>query len=569
MDVDPPKKRIYYGSLEDVERARIEAGINVGVEEKGKTLDELEEEDNYEYDESTKIAKAEQQAILDEFERKKKARNIAVPTDDKKVRLRLRELGEPITLFGEGPAERRDRLREHLSRLSGEEIEMEKEQEEEEKEKEKEEKEVAEEFYTIGTKNLLDARRYITLYSLKRAHTRLEEQRQELMIPIPQRKKLRHDLYSDLKKYTILSSQIGEDRPLPYITVSPNSQYICTASYSGLVKLFKIPTLENCFTFKGHKERLSGLAWHPQATLSMSTSSVNLASCSADGAIHLWSLESDIPLAKLEGHNARVARVAFHPSGRFLGSASFDGSWRLFDIDTTEELLLQEGHSREVYAIDFQCDGSLVATGGLDSIGRVWDLRSGRSIMILLGHVNNILSIDWSPNGYQVATGSADNTIKIWDIRQGKTLKTIPAHTNLVSQVRYWHANLEDSDPEKIHGHDIYDAAEAQGPKDVEMTDADSNSKVEAQRKKLEIAEVYLEDEERYRKKYLSGSYLVSSSYDQTIKIWSEGDYKLLRTLPGHENKIMCMDVSQDGRYIVSSSYDRTFKLWASEDLEY
>jgi len=35
MDIDPPKnttKRIYYGSLEDVERARIEAGINVGVE---------------------------------------------------------------------------------------------------------------------------------------------------------------------------------------------------------------------------------------------------------------------------------------------------------------------------------------------------------------------------------------------------------------------------------------------------------------------------------------------------------------------------------------------------------
>lgn len=563
MDIDPPKptKRIYYGSLEDVERARIEAGINVGVEEKGKTLDELEEDDNYEYDESAKIAKAEQQAILDEFERKKKARNIAVPTDDKKVRLRLRELGEPITLFGEGPAERRDRLREHLSRLSGEEVEMEKEkEEEEEKEKEKEEKETAEEFYTIGTKNLLDARRYIALYSLKRAQDRLTEQRNQLNIPIPQRKKLRHDLYSDLKKYTIISSQIGEDRPLPYITISPNSQYICTASWSGLLKLFKIPTCENCFTFKGHKERLSGLAWHPQSTLSMSRSSVNLASCSVDGAVHLWSLDSEIPLAKLEGHTARVARVAFHPSGKFLGTTSFDGSWRLFDIDTTEELLLQEGHSREVYSIGFQCDGSLVATGGLDSIGRVWDLRSGRSIMILLGHVNDILSIDWSPNGYQVATGSKDNSIKIWDIRQGKTLTTIPAHTNLVSQVRYWNANLEDSNIDKVN--DIYDTAEA---RDVEMTDAN----VEAQRKKLEIAEVYLSDEERNRKKYLTGSYLVSSSYDNTIKIWSEGDYKLLRTLPGHENKIMCVDVSQDGKYIVSSSYDRTFKLWGSEDLEY
>lgn len=554
MDIDPPKnttKRIYYGSLEDVERARIEAGINVGVEEKGKTLDELEEDDNYEYVESAKMAKAEQQAILDEFERKKKARNIAVPTDDKKVRLRLRELGEPITLFGEGPAERRDRLREHLSRLAGEEVEMEKD-EEEEKEKEEEEKETAEEFYTIGTKSLLDARRYIALYSLGRAHERLAEQRNQLNIPTTQKKKLRHDLYSDLKKYTILSSQIGEDRPLPYISISPNSQYICTASYSGLLKLFKIPSCENCFTFKGHKERLSGIAWHPQATLSMSRSSVNLASCSADGAIHLWSLDSEIPLAGLEGHTARVARVAFHPSGRFLGSASYDGSWRLFDIDTTEELLLQEGHSREVYSIGFQCDGSLVATGGLDSIGRVWDLRSGRSIMILLGHVNDILSIDWSPNGYQVATGSKDNSIKIWDIRKGKTLTTIPAHTNLVSQVRYWNANLEDSDPDKINN--LYEAAES---KDVEMTDA----AIEAVRKKLEIAEVYLDDEERNRKKYLTGSYLVSSSYDRTIKIWSEGDYKLLRTLPGHEGNIMCVDVSQDGKYIASSSYDRTFKL--------
>jgi len=44
------------------------------------------------------------------------------------------------------------------------------------------------------------------------------------------------------------------------------------------------------FLKKGHKEKLSGLAWHPQATLSMSRNSVNLASCSVDGAIHLWSL---------------------------------------------------------------------------------------------------------------------------------------------------------------------------------------------------------------------------------------------------------------------------------------
>jgi U4/U6 small nuclear ribonucleoprotein PRP4 len=46
-------------------------------------------------------ARLENQALLDELERKKRARALAVPTDDGRVRARLRELGEPITLFGE------------------------------------------------------------------------------------------------------------------------------------------------------------------------------------------------------------------------------------------------------------------------------------------------------------------------------------------------------------------------------------------------------------------------------------------------------------------------------------
>jgi U4/U6 small nuclear ribonucleoprotein PRP4 len=42
---------------------------------------------------------------------------INVSTDDAEVKKNLRDLGEPICLFGEGPADRRNRLRELFSQL--------------------------------------------------------------------------------------------------------------------------------------------------------------------------------------------------------------------------------------------------------------------------------------------------------------------------------------------------------------------------------------------------------------------------------------------------------------------
>lgn len=60
------------------------------------TLDTLMDEGGY-----GDRARLDNQAMLEELERRKRARVMAVPTDDGRVRARLREIGEPITLFGE------------------------------------------------------------------------------------------------------------------------------------------------------------------------------------------------------------------------------------------------------------------------------------------------------------------------------------------------------------------------------------------------------------------------------------------------------------------------------------
>lgn len=57
--------------------------------------------DTFALSEATQQAMAAQAAHLREMEIAKRARSVVVPTNDNLVRKRLRELGEPITLFGE------------------------------------------------------------------------------------------------------------------------------------------------------------------------------------------------------------------------------------------------------------------------------------------------------------------------------------------------------------------------------------------------------------------------------------------------------------------------------------
>jgi ABC-type uncharacterized transport system ATPase component len=55
--------------------------------------------------------------LLKKYESQKRARTVIVPTSAEDVKLRLRELGHPITLFGEDNSDRRTRLREVIAAM--------------------------------------------------------------------------------------------------------------------------------------------------------------------------------------------------------------------------------------------------------------------------------------------------------------------------------------------------------------------------------------------------------------------------------------------------------------------
>jgi WD40 repeat protein len=46
-------------------------------------------------------------------------------------------------------------------------------------------------------------------------------------------------------------------------------------------------------------------------------------------------------------------------------------------------------------------------------------------------------------------------------------------------------------------------------------------------------------------------------------QIWGTRDFRLLKTLEGHEGRVVDVDWAPDGRRLVTASHDRTFKVWA------
>jgi U4/U6 small nuclear ribonucleoprotein PRP4 len=506
---------------------------------RGLSLDELPTDHDYDLPSATAgIAPEKASAILSQFDRKRLAASIAVPTDDGRVRAKLREMGEPVTLFGEGPADRRDRLRELMTvqvekaAAAGEsaDVDMEDAPEDEDDAEDQEE-----EFYTQGSDELLRARQDIARFSLPRSKRRLESLKEDSAIQLRTHVKFRKEIRERIKPFELQGSQTAGDRHVSMTRIAPNGNLVAAGNWGGGIKLIEIPSMEEKATLRGHTNKIGGISWFPGATLpeaGVSQDSVNLASGGAEGQVNLWSLTKDTPLSTLQGHAQRVCRVEFHPSGRYLASASEDTTWRLWDVQTSQELLLQEGHAKGVFAVSFNTDGSLLASAGQDNIGRVWDLRTGRTIMILDGHLDGhskpIYGLDWSSDGHRLLTGSADGWVKCWDVRKVARTGGIGAHTSAVADLR-WYKGLDD-------------------PLMGTVTPG--------------------LDDKGARQPRKTSTIFVTAGFDKQVKVFSADDWSLISTLDGHTGPVASVDISRDAKWIVSGGHDRTVKLWGRNDGE-
>jgi len=463
-----------------------------------------------------------------------------IPTLDEDVRAQLRKLGEPVTYFGESASERRDRLtkliseRPHQNFSFDHEIVANEPESGDLQDEDMSESDDDEDFYTPGDQALYDARRRILSYSLAKAGERVNNlktiSKNQDFIKIL---KHRRNINQALSKFDIMGTQVipQNSRTISAVRFSKNSSLIACGSWDGDIYVLDSTSLTTKYILSpnSHTEKASALDWD------LYTDSQLLVSGGNEGNINFWKPEEAVetkmnPVISIKnGHKQRITKTLFHPLGCFTASTSFDQTWKLWDITTQQCLMTQEGHSREVFAGSFHRDGSLFTSGGLDGVTRVWDLRSGRAIATLQKHSKGVYSCDWSPNGVHLATASGDCSIKIWDMRKlsnrADEIFTIPAHTKIVSEVRFFNRRDRDVLPTSVV--DQY----GNNPETL-----DSN-----------------------------GTFLVTSSYDGLVNIWSSDNWVKMKSLKGHNDKVLCCDINGSGSAIVSGGWDRSVKLWKTE----
>lgn len=286
------------------------------------------------------------------------------------------------------------------------------------------------------------------------------------------------------------------------------------------------------------------------------------------------------------GHMDGVTCLQFN--GKYLMTGSYDTTVKIWELGSGECIRTLTGHTKGIRLLVF--DSQKLITCGLDSTIKIWNYRTGQCIATYRGHEDAVVLVDFSNKS--IVSGSADHTVKVWHV-DSRTCFTLRGHSDWVNHVKI-HAPsntiFSASDDTTIRMWDlktnqclrVFGGVENNGHigqvqcvipftyKDTIVADhADEDS---------ENAAATENDGDNGRAGDVPTSttdetvcgelpenpnypnYLLTSSLDNTIKLWDVKTGKCVRTQFGHIEGVW--NISADTFRIISGAHDRLVKVW-------
>jgi len=199
------------------------------------------------------------------------------------------------------------------------------------------------------------------------------------------------------------------------------------------------------------------------------------------------------------------------------------------------------GHEGEVLCLDFSPDGRNFASGSVDRnifIYRVYG--ECQNWCVLKGHQNAVLELHWSKDGSTLYSCSADKSCAVWDVEEGQRIKKLSGHQQIVNSC----SPSRRGPPLLVSGAD--DGT-------TKVWDLRSRRCVKTFEHQYQILAVSFDDvSER----------IFAGSIDNCIRVYNLRKGAEEGVLEGHTDSVTGVDLSKDGSYLLSNSMDQTVRMW-------
>lgn len=346
----------------------------------------------------------------------------------------------------------------------------------------------------------------------------------------------------DCDTYTPFRTLSGHTDWVLAVGWSPDGTMIATGSQDKTVRLWNPKTGEQIGApYRGHTDRITGLCWEP-LHLVANDKSPRLASCSKDGTIRVWDVDTHTCSFTMSGHKSTVSCVKWGGMGDIY-STSHDRTVKVWSSKDGRLIHNLQAHAHWVNHLALSTEYSL-RTGPFDHRGKSGELSANPSAQELREKAKEKFEKQAKIGGRvceRIVTASDDFTMYLWEPAKGnKPLCRMTGHQKVVNHVAF-----------SPDGRFI---ASASFDKSVKLWNGIDGKFISTFRG--HVASVY-------QCAWSSDCrLLVSCSKDTTVKVWDVGKKKLLSDLPGHRDEVYAVDWSVDGNRVASGGKDKSVRIW-------
>lgn len=146
-----------------------------------------------------------------------------------------------------------------------------------------------------------------------------------------------------------------------------------------------------------------------------------LATASHDKTSKIWDLQAGEALGVLEGHKRGVYDIKFCAYDRLIVTGSGDRTVRVWNLEDQKCIRSFEGMSNSVQRVSFLTKNQYIVGVAADGLIKIWEVSTGECVNTLDNHDNRIWALGVKNDGEEFITADADGAITIWQDNTDET----------------------------------------------------------------------------------------------------------------------------------------------------